>query len=62
MSVYASTPAYAERLRHPKALLLIVGGHAVLIGAVMTAKMAVPVIQRDPPILVDPRRADRAGL
>ena len=54
MSVYASTPAYAERRRHPKALLLIVGGHVALIGAVMTARMAVPIIQHDPPIIVDP--------
>lgn len=54
MSAYASTPAYAERRRHPKALLLIVGGHAALVAAVMTAKMAVPLIEPDPPIVVRP--------
>jgi protein TonB len=54
MSVYASTPAYAERHGHPKALLLIVGGHAALIAAVMTAKMAVPILQPDPPLVVTP--------
>lgn len=54
MSVYASTPAFAERRRSPKALLLIVGAHAVLITAVMTAKMAVPIFQPDPPIKIIP--------
>ena len=41
MPVYASTPSFAEHRRHPKALLFIVGGHAVLIAAVMTAKMEI---------------------
>jgi protein TonB len=54
MSVYASTPAYAERHRHPLALLLLVGGHAALFAAVLTAKMAVPILQPDPPIIVTP--------
>lgn len=54
MSVYASTPAYAERRGYPKALLLIVGGHVALIAAVMTAKMAVPILQPDPPLIVTP--------
>ena len=42
MPVYASTPGFAAHRRHPSALLLIVGGHAVLIAAVMTAKMDLP--------------------
>ena len=42
MSAYASTPGFAGNRRHPSALLLIVGGHAVLIAAVMTAKMELP--------------------
>ena len=43
MSAYASTPGFAGHRRHPSALLFIVGGHAVLIAAVMTAKMDLPV-------------------
>jgi protein TonB len=42
MPVYASTPGFTAHRRHPSALLLIVGGHAVLIAAVMTAKMDLP--------------------
>jgi protein TonB len=42
MPVYASTPGFADRRRHPRALMLIVGAHAVLIAAVMTAKMDLP--------------------
>lgn len=42
MSVYAPVPAYADRKRHPRALLLIVAGHAALLAAVMTAKMDLP--------------------
>ena len=42
MPVYASTPGFAAHRRHPRALMLIVGGHAVLIAAVMTAKMEMP--------------------
>ena len=52
MAVYASTPAYADGRRHPKALLLIVGAHAVLIAAVMTARMGVPIIPHDPPTVI----------
>jgi protein TonB len=43
MSAYASTPDFAGNRRHPSALLFIVGGHAVLIAAVMTTKMDLPV-------------------
>ncbi|MGI8704361.1 MAG: energy transducer TonB [Sphingomicrobium sp.] len=39
MTVYAPVPAYADRKRHPRALLLIVAGHVALLAAVMTAKM-----------------------
>jgi len=41
MPVYASTPGFADRGRHPHALMLIVGGHAILIAAVMSAKMEI---------------------
>jgi protein TonB len=54
MPVYAPTSGFADQRRHPRALLLIVGVHAVLIGAVMTARMAVPVIEDHGPIVVDP--------
>ena len=54
MPVYAPTSGFADQRRHPSALLLIVGAHAVLIAAVMTAKMAVPVIEDHSPIIVDP--------
>ena len=39
MPVYASTFGFADQRRHPRALILIVGGHAALLAAVMTAKM-----------------------
>lgn len=39
MATYAPVPAFAERKRHPRALLLIVGAHAALVAAVMTVKM-----------------------
>ena len=54
MPVYAPTSGFAGQRRHPRALLFIVGVHAVLIGAVMTARMAVPVIDDHGPIVVDP--------
>lgn len=53
MPVYAPTPGFADQRRHPQAMLLIIGVHAVLIGAVMTARMAVPVIDDHGPIIVD---------
>ena len=43
MPVYASTPGFTDHRRHPRALMLIIGGHAVLIAAVMTAKMDLPI-------------------
>jgi len=48
MPVYASAPGFADHRRHPRALMLIVGGHAVLIAAVMTAKMDLPIKIIDP--------------
>lgn len=42
MSVYAVRSPEDRRL-HPKALMLIIGGHAVLLAAVMSAKMDLPV-------------------
>ena len=54
MPVYADTSGFAAYRRHPNALLFIVGGHAVLIAAVMTAKLAVPPRIVDPPIVVRP--------
>lgn len=41
MTTYAPVAPYAARSRHPRALVLIIGGHAALIAAVMTAKMDV---------------------
>jgi len=41
MPVYASTQGFADQGRHPRALIFIVGGHAALVAAVMTAKMEV---------------------
>jgi periplasmic protein TonB len=42
MPAYAPSPGFAQRRRHPRALLLIIGGHAALIAAVMTARMEMP--------------------
>ena len=53
MPVYASTQSFAERRRHPKALLFIVGGHAVLVAAVMTAKMEIVRPFVPTPTLID---------
>ena len=38
MSTYAPVAPYADRSRHPRALFLIIAGHAVLLAAVMAAK------------------------
>lgn len=42
MTAYAPVPAFARRKRHPRALVLIVAGHAALLAAVMTARMNLP--------------------
>lgn len=39
MTTYAPVPVYADRSRHPRALILIVAAHALAIAAVMSAKM-----------------------
>src|SRR5688500_11255445 len=50
----AENPRPAGRAGSPKALTLIVAGHAVLIAAVMTAKMDVTrILPTKPPILVN---------
>lgn len=54
MLVYAPNSGFAEQGRHPRALLFIVGMHAVAIAAVMTAKMAVPIIRPEPPLVLQP--------
>ena len=51
MATYAPVPAFAERKRHPRALILIVAGHAALLAAVMAAKM--DVAQRFIPTVTD---------
>ncbi len=53
MATYAPVPAFAERKRNPRALVLIVAGHAALIAAVMMAKMDLPQRALTPPTIVD---------
>ena len=55
MPVYANTSDFGARKRHPSALVLIIGGHAAVIAAVMAAKMDLPqkILNRDP-IIVQP--------
>jgi protein TonB len=53
MSVYATTPAFADRRPHPRALLLIVAGHAALIAAVRAAKMDLPERILNRPLVVE---------
>ncbi|MBA3525985.1 MAG: energy transducer TonB [Sphingomonas sp.] len=42
MATYVPVPAFAERKPYPRALIVIVAGHAALIAAVMMAKMDLP--------------------
>ncbi|HET7316910.1 MAG TPA: energy transducer TonB [Sphingomicrobium sp.] len=42
MTTYASVPAFAHHKRHPRALVLIVAGHAALLALAMMAKMELP--------------------
>ncbi|MBA2636024.1 MAG: hypothetical protein H0U83_04970, partial [Sphingomonas sp.] len=44
MATYAPVPAFAERKSYPRALVVIVAGHAALIAAVMLAKMDLPLV------------------
>ncbi len=54
MLAYAANTHPARRAGSPTCLVLILAGHAVLIGAVMTAKMELAGPQRDkPPIVVN---------
>ena len=53
MSVYAPVPAFADQKRHPRALFLIVAGHAAVIAAVMMAKSYVPIHVPAPPTIID---------
>ena len=53
MPTYAPVPAFAERRRYPRALVIIVTGHAALIAAVMMAKMDLPQRVFDPPTVVE---------
>lgn len=39
MTTYAPVPVYADRSRHPRALIAILAAHALAIAAVMSAKM-----------------------
>ena len=54
MPAYAPVALYADRRLHPKALTLILVGHAALIAAVMTARMDLPLPFVDPPLVVQP--------
>jgi protein TonB len=54
MPVYASVPAYADKRPHPNTLLLIAGAHIVLVAVAMSVKMGVPIVPKDPPIVVRP--------
>ena len=49
MTVYASTPSFAQKRPHPNTLVLIVAGHAAVLAAVMTAKTDVARHIFDPP-------------
>lgn len=53
MSVYASTPGFVDHRLHPRALMLIVAGHAALIALVMAARMDLPQRIVNAPIIVD---------
>lgn len=53
MPTYAPVAPYADRSRHPRALVLIVAAHAAVIAAVMMAKGYVPVYVPPPPTVID---------
>lgn len=44
----------SHRRAHPAALALIVGGHAVALGLLITAKMEFGVFDKDPPLVIQP--------
>ena len=53
MPVYAPTLGFADHRPHPRTLLLVVGAHAVLLAAVMSAKMDLPIAQAPTRTIVD---------
>jgi protein TonB len=53
MPTYAPVAPYADRSRHPRALVLIVAGHAAVLAAVMMAKTYVPNHLPAPPTIVE---------
>jgi len=57
VTVYAPVPTFAAKRRHPSALTLIVIGHAVLIAAVMSARMDLPL-----PTLPQPTKVELIPL
>ena len=44
----------SRRRAHPATLALIVGGHAVALGLLITARMAPEVFDKDPPLVIQP--------
>ena len=53
MPTYAPVPAFAQRTRYPRALVVIVALHAAAISAVMLVKMDLPGRVLDPPTQVE---------
>ena len=53
MASYATSSPFAERRRYPRALAVILAGHAALIGAVMVVKMDLPASFKAEPTKVD---------
>ena len=49
----ANAPRFADRRRSPRAMLLIVGAHAVALAMLMTAKMDLPIIDYVPTAIID---------
>lgn len=58
MPVYASVPAASNGHRHPKTLALIVAAHALALAAVMSVKMEIIPIDKDPPLIRVPLPKD----
>jgi protein TonB len=49
----ANRPVVVDRRPHPNAMLFIVGAHVAVAAAVMSAKMDLPRIIREPPLIID---------
>lgn len=58
MPVYASTPAVAGERRHPKTLMVILAVHAAALAAVMSAKMEIIPVQKQPKLIRIPLEKD----